>query len=181
MFGWAPRVLVLAALLLCARTAHADDDKSKGDMSRAETEFRKAEDLFAAGQYRDAVERYEKAYELSEIPDILFNIGQCYRNLGDYKSAVDHFERYLEGKPDADNRDAVERTIADLNKKLENKNGATFDNNNGDKDRDTARPFYKHWAFWTGVAVVAVAGGVTGFYLATRPPGSDLGNLDFDK
>jgi len=53
------------------------------------------------------------------------------------------------------------------------------------KRQDDDRPIYSKWWFWTGVGVVAVAGGV-GIYAATSgggtpPPTTDLGNISFGK
>lgn len=38
---------------------------------------------------------------------------------------------------------------------------------------ESSTPFYKHWAFWTGVGAVIIAGGVTAVVLATRSDSGD--------
>src|SRR5215475_7649338 len=83
----------------------------------ARKHFEHAEKLYALGKFQDALVEYEAAYEAKPLPGFLFNIGQCYRNLGNYRQAVFSFKKYLDEKPDARNRDAVESLIADLEKK----------------------------------------------------------------
>lgn len=180
---------------------------SKKDPSgkQAKKYFRQGQRMFAMGRFRQALTSYEKAYALSEYPDILFNIAQCYRNLGDYESAIFHFRAYLDKKPDAGNRDAVLALISKLESEM-----ATADQNppdtghkpknikpppDKDKDRDKVvesprpaerrsrgGPFYKRWWFWTGVVVVAAGAGTGAYFFFLRDrgvPDTSLGNIDF--
>ena len=62
-----------------------------------------AEKLFALGKFDDALDEYQKAFDAKPMPDFLFNIGQCYRNLGDYQQAIFSFKKYLKLEPDAPN------------------------------------------------------------------------------
>ena len=110
----------------------------------------------------------------------LFNIGQCYRNLGDYDAAVFSFKKYLKLEPDAENREQVEEYITELETEQEKGNSKKFKlDKKKEEPEATASPVYKKWWFWTGLAVVGVAGGV-GIYAATRsdstaPPMTTLG------
>ena len=45
---------------------------------------------------------------------LLFDIAQCYRNLGDYDRAQFFFRRFTVAAPDSPNRPAVERLIAEM-------------------------------------------------------------------
>lgn len=175
---------LLLALMVLARIAHADDPATRA----AKRHFDRGQKLFTLGKFDLALDEYQKAYDASPIPDFLYNIGQCHRNLGNYEQAIFSFKRYLQLDPEAENRDKVELIIDELQDKLE---------------RDGAKkqvqppppppppppqvhgetPFYKKWWFWAGVGVVGVAGGV-GIYEATRPPGApdtNLGNIVFTK
>ena len=48
------------------------------------------------GQFDRALVLYKKAYELKPLPGFHFNIGQCYRKLGQCDKALEHYRQYLE-------------------------------------------------------------------------------------
>lgn len=182
------RVAVVIALVIAPPTvplvgapvAHADDDAATRTAKRF---FDRGETLFAQKKFDDALEQYEKAFEASPIPALLFNIGQCHRNLGDYESAIFSFRKYLKLEPEASNREEVQALIDDLEKQQAKKESKRL---RIDRKRATdpepeeteGAPVYKKWWFWTAVAVVGVGGGA-GIYLATRggAPDTSLGNI----
>src|ERR1051325_9416847 len=45
----------------------------------AKAEFNQGNTAYNLGKYDEAVAHFEKAYGLSRVPEILFNLGQCYR------------------------------------------------------------------------------------------------------
>ncbi|HTL36021.1 MAG TPA: tetratricopeptide repeat protein, partial [Kofleriaceae bacterium] len=139
-------------------------------------------ELFALGKFDEALEEYQEAFDAKPLPGFLYNIGQCYRNLGDYDQAIFSFKKYLKLEPDADNKDAVEQLITDLEDKKARGDGAKFVRKKP-RPPEEDKPIYSKWWFWTGVGVVTVAGGV-GIYSATRPDGpptTNLGNIVFGK
>ncbi|HRC55231.1 MAG TPA: tetratricopeptide repeat protein, partial [Kofleriaceae bacterium] len=79
------------SIALPARPANANDPETR----TARRHFDKADKLFALGRFDEALEQYEKAFDAKPIPDFLFNIGQCYRNLGDYEAAIFSFRKFL--------------------------------------------------------------------------------------
>lgn len=81
---------------------------------RAKQHFARGEKLFARGKFRAALVQYREAYQLVAAPELLFNIGQCHRNLGNPEAAVRVFRRFLAAKPKAKNRAAVNRLIREL-------------------------------------------------------------------
>jgi tetratricopeptide (TPR) repeat protein len=175
-------VFALCATLLVARVASADDPATRA----AKRHFDRGQKLFTLGKFDEALDEYQKAYDASPIPDFLYNIGQCHRNLGNYEQAIFSFKRFLQLDPDAPNRDKVEIIIDELEDKLE-RDGARKRHVEQPPPppppRETTTPVYKKWWFWTGIAVVGVAGGV-GIYAATRPdgpPDTNLGNIVFGK
>lgn len=158
-------LLVLIVTLIAVRVAHAEDPSTKS----AKRHFDRGQKLFNLGKFDEALDEYQQAYEAKEIPAILFNIGQCYRNLGDYDAAVFSFKKYLKLEPDADNREQVEEYITELETEQEKGNSKKFKlDKKKEEPVETASPVYKKWWFWTGIAVVGVVGGV-GIYSATRP------------
>jgi tetratricopeptide (TPR) repeat protein len=172
------RWLVLASLTLFSISAHAEDRATKA----AQKHFEKAQKLFNLGKFDEALTEYEAAYEAKPLGDFLYNIAQCYRNLEDYDRAIFSFKKYLKEKPDADDRAQVEKFIDELEEKKQRGEGQKF----VDKPPPPPPPivvahddpFYKKWWFWTGVAVVGVAGSV-GIYEVTKggAPSTDLGNI----
>ncbi len=175
--GLARLALAIVLVALAATAAAADDD----DTRAARRHFEKGEKLFALGRFDEALVEYEAAFEARPLPGFLFNIGQCHRNLGDYEAAVFSYRKYLKLKPDAENREAVEELIADLEAKIEaRKEQPLPDPTPKVGKRARGKPLYTRWWFWGGVAAVAGAG--TGTYLLLREgglPDTDLGNVVF--
>ena len=183
-----------AAFLAAMSSAHAEEKQADGTADAKQAKegaakhHRQGQRMFAMGRFHKALTSYEKAYQLSKHPDILFNMGQCYRNLGDYKTAVILFRAYLDEKPDAANREAVLQLIHRLENELQiepqKKVKKTPDRRSlptKKLKRSESSPFYKRWWFWAGLAAVA-AGGTTAYLLIGRDdglPGSDLGNVSF--
>src|SRR4029079_5275034 len=95
---------------LAPRVAAADDTATK----TAKQHFERGQKLYALTKLREALDEYQQAFDARPLPDFLFNIGQCYRNLGDYDSAIFSYKKYLAEAPDAPNRAQVEQLIDDL-------------------------------------------------------------------
>lgn len=171
-------ICTLCITLLCARVAYAEDPATRA----AKRHFDRGQKLFTLGKFDEALDEYQKAFDASPLPDFLYNIGQCHRNLGDYEQAIFSFKRFLQLDPEAPNREKVEIIIDELEDKLE-RQGAKKQQDPPPPPPPGATPIYKKWWFWTGIAVVGVAGGV-GIYAATRPdgpPDTTLGNIVFTK
>jgi tetratricopeptide (TPR) repeat protein len=172
------RWLVLASLCCFVVPAHADDLVTR----TAKRHYERGEKLFALGKFDQALDEYQQAFDAKPLGDFLYNIGQCYRNLSDYNQAIFSFKKYLKLKPEADDRDKVERLIEELEEKRQRGEGEKFapkpDPVEPPPSQQAQTPIYKQWWFWTGLAVVG-AGGV-GIYEATKrsgPPTTDLGNI----
>ena len=58
-----------------------------------------ARKLYAAQQYREAIEQFNKAYAAHPDPKIFFNLAQSYRKLGDRENALIYYEKFLEAIP----------------------------------------------------------------------------------
>ncbi|MCC6748796.1 MAG: tetratricopeptide repeat protein [Deltaproteobacteria bacterium] len=182
--------LLALAVLAAAPRATAQPESEADRKTEAKTHFRRGKEAFELGKFRDALKEYEAAYKLVPASGLLFNIAQCYRNLGELKQAIFSFRLYLKKNPEAANRDAVEQLAAELERKLEAQKPPPppkkDPDEEDDRDRGTAirrelvtppplppppversRPVYKRWWFWTSVAAVA-AGGAVGIYLGVR-------------
>jgi tetratricopeptide (TPR) repeat protein len=108
----------VACALLPTNAAAADArDAARALATRAATEFKLA-------HFQEALDLYTQAYERFPAPALLFNLGQCNKNLGHYERALFFFQGYLRDKPDAPNRAAVETLIAEASKALANERAA---------------------------------------------------------
>lgn len=109
--------VLLAFVLLAAsamtRAAPLDDEK------QARALYDRAEKSFDLGKFGGALADYQSAYEAKPLPGFLFNIAQCYRNMGRFERARFFFRRYLALEPHAPNRFRVEELIAEMSKQLE--------------------------------------------------------------
>jgi hypothetical protein len=76
--------------------------------------YQKGVTAYDLGKFDEAVQAFQKAYEIKPTPAYLYNIAQAYRQKGDASKAVFFYKRYLQKAPDAKNRDVVERRIAEL-------------------------------------------------------------------
>ncbi len=189
-----PRLLLaLCFTVLAARVATADDQA----LRTAKRHFERGEKLYALTKFSEALDEYQKAFDAKPIPDFLFNIGQCYRNLGEYDAAIFSYQKYLKLAPDAPNRDKVEQLISELEAKKDQSDTQRLglvrtrpaepptptESSQPSGELSPDRPVYKRWWFWTGIAVLGAGAGVA-TYEVTRshgPPMTSLGNIVFGK
>jgi len=169
--------------------AEAPKDDTDRALVRAKKLHAEGQKLFDLGKFGPALAKFEAAYESKPIPGLLFNIGQCHRNLGDYDAAIFSFRKYLKLLPEADNREAVREYIDQLEheKQRQSSNDLSLIEPDHDPDhqvdvvKPAGKPFYKKWWFWGGIA--AVGAGTAGVFLLSGggPPSTDLGNIDFGR
>jgi hypothetical protein len=113
-------VFVLAARGGVARAGGSSPDDAK----QARTLYERAEKSFDVGKFADALADYQAAYEAKPLPGFLFNIAQCYRNMGNFERARFFFRRYLTVDPHAPNHRRVEELISEMSKQLDAQAGA---------------------------------------------------------
>lgn len=81
--------------------------------------FQAGRDAFEAGRYPLALESFERAYELTQHPDMLYNIGHTAERLRRDERALSAFEGYLEANPQSPERAAIEARMAILRRAIE--------------------------------------------------------------
>ena len=81
--------------------------------------FERAQASFSQGRFDEARADYQAAYDAEPLPAFLFNIAQCYRNMGDYERAQLYFHRYTVREPRGPNRQVAERLAAEMSKLAE--------------------------------------------------------------
>ena len=108
----------LAALVALAcwgvpRAAHADDTQEQ-----AEKLFRESADHYREGRFEKAISLLQEAYALTGEPVLLYNLGRAYEGNGDLDKAVAAYRRYLDQSDAIQDRGAIERRIATLEKQI---------------------------------------------------------------
>lgn len=69
---------------------------------------------YAAAEWEAAAADFSKAYELTQAPELLYNLARCYEHMGDAERAVVEYRLYLRMSPDAEDRAEVETRIVAL-------------------------------------------------------------------
>ena len=161
---------------------------------------------FEEGRFFDALDYFQTSYQLTQRPELLFNIGQTADRLWLDELAIESFQGYLGALPDAPNREPVLERLRILREAValrevevaaevardESPNGEDATQDASDEERaavavlaadpDPAssrrQSILTRWWFWTAVGVV-VAGGVAAGVLLTDPADAELvqGNL----
>ncbi|MEO1272826.1 MAG: tetratricopeptide repeat protein, partial [Myxococcota bacterium] len=98
-------VVLLLALVLSgapswpawAQPGASEDDRNK----KVEQLSAEGAKLFKAGKYPEAIDRFEKAYAIIPVANLLYNIAFAYDRTGDIEKAVAYYERFILAK-DAD-------------------------------------------------------------------------------
>jgi tetratricopeptide (TPR) repeat protein len=110
-------LLLAVGILLGAGRVRAAG--SSEDEKHARELYERAEKSFNVGKFAEALTDYQAAYEAKPLPGFLFNIAQCYRNLGNYERARFFFRRYLSIEPKAPNHRRVEQLIDEMSRQID--------------------------------------------------------------
>jgi len=152
------------------------------DIEGAKVEYRLASDAYALGNYEEAIEHFERAYQLSQEPALLFDLGQAYTRWYDLSNDIEQlkkarrmYENYvinldvtsLGDEEKAHARADAQRRIAEVDRRISDHRESKPESG----EVDGKKPAHKKAWFWVaivgGVAVVA-AGVTTGVVLGMR-------------
>src|SRR5438552_6829901 len=75
--------------------------------------YERATRAYDIQKYQEAIDEYQKAYEIAGDPAMLYNVAQAYRLNGQLPEALHSYRRYLQRSPNARNREDVDRKSAD--------------------------------------------------------------------
>jgi tetratricopeptide (TPR) repeat protein len=89
----------LAVLLAVSLAAPAWAKPSHADLKKARAHFKSGQKLHDKGRLDEAIAEYQAAYQLSGLPDMLYNLGQVHRMRGNRRAAIDYYTRYLAADP----------------------------------------------------------------------------------
>lgn len=150
-------VIVLVVALVSGSLAQSQDaslDQQARDL------FNAGQTAFEAGRFEHARDYFRQAHQLSQRPQLLYNVAQAEDRLQNEDAALDAFEAYLEALPDADNRGAVRARIDALRTAIERRDAAR----EGDGDAPRLR-----WTWLTGAtALVTGALAITMWVVANN-------------
>ena len=112
----------LAASLLLAPAAFAQDDAQPSRPltadERARELYLRGDRLYAEGSYDEAVVAFEKAYELSRRPALLYDMANALERLGRYEEALRRLQDYVPYAPEQQ-RSTVLKRIRSLEARAE--------------------------------------------------------------
>ena len=100
--------ILIISLLLCSEFSFAADNQS------AKEHYTKATKLFKNSEYKIAEEEFKQAYNLSQKPNILYNLAICNEKIQNRDKAIAYYQLYLEEMPDASDKQSVQKKIQDL-------------------------------------------------------------------
>jgi tetratricopeptide (TPR) repeat protein len=113
-------VIVFFALSVAAGFARPSQAEPRAKPS-AEAHYKKGMKAYTLGHFTEAIEEFEKAYEVRSEPIFLYNIAQSHRQSDNPQRAIFFYRRYLEAEPDAKNRSEIEQRIKDMQAQLDAK------------------------------------------------------------
>lgn len=133
----------------------SDDESASSKLSRENKEqllslLKRAREAFSAGNFQESFNLLQKAYSLKPDPEYLYRMGLCQERLNAPEKALKYYRKYLEEKPDSDRRGSVEKTIEQLEPKVDDTDEASPE---ADDTAGSTRP----WA----IATTSVAGAST--------------------
>lgn len=113
------RAALVASLVMLAPQASAlAQDAAATEEARGH--FERGTRAFDTGDYELAVTEFQRAYELTQHPDLLFNIYSSAERAGQIELALASLERFLaEGEIEPERRPVLEERLANLRQRLE--------------------------------------------------------------
>jgi tetratricopeptide (TPR) repeat protein len=84
---------------------------ARADDETARLHFQAGASEFAAGRFESALASFTAAFELSERPQLLYNIALCHEELRHFGEAAAHLRRFLDEVESVAQRAAIERRV----------------------------------------------------------------------
>jgi tetratricopeptide (TPR) repeat protein len=113
--------VILICLAIAGRVHAQSADEST---ERARAHLRAGIAYYDEGRYPEAVHEMQAAYSLVALPDLQYDLAQCYERLARYEDAASAYEQYLRGNPSADDRQMVQTRIANLRARAQSQDAA---------------------------------------------------------
>ncbi|HEX8952043.1 MAG TPA: tetratricopeptide repeat protein, partial [Polyangia bacterium] len=84
------------------------------DQSGARSHFLSGLELYSQGKYAAALAEYQAAWVTWDDPELLLDMAECNRHLGNLDEAREQYRGFLERAPQSPLRGSVERQLARL-------------------------------------------------------------------
>ncbi|MEN0066987.1 MAG: tetratricopeptide repeat protein [Myxococcota bacterium] len=114
-------MLALALFLFASAFAQSPNPESEpppAELDEARKLYSLATQWYEEGQYERAVEAFQKAYAMTEAPEILFNIANAQERGGLLREALETLERYRLYAPDSE-QTTIRRRVLAIEERLE--------------------------------------------------------------
>src|SRR5688572_13619877 len=132
--------------------------------------------LYAARDYRRAIEKFIQAYAIDTDPNLLFNIARCYEELGEVDAAIEKYESFLKTPgADARGRQRARESLSALRASKENAAASSRPAPSADEPAASSEPRPDQpvakaeedssLPWWVLVGSIAFAAAGTTFYL----------------
>lgn len=126
MSRWAILTLGVTLSMACPAAAQDADGEPDPAQDEARAHFEDGSRAFEVGDYERAAAEFRAAYELTEHPDLLFNVYSALERQGDIPGAADALEGYLEGgDPSDERRSSLQARLARLRARLAEERAST--------------------------------------------------------
>ena len=112
------QTFLVTALLTLTLPAYAQPASENMD-AIARAHFQAGTGYFETGDYANAIHEFERAYELTHYPQLLYNLYASHERLGQLEPAAERLAQFIEASPDAPNRSALEERLANLRRRIE--------------------------------------------------------------
>jgi tetratricopeptide (TPR) repeat protein len=106
-------VLAVATPAQAGQAAPAEDD-----LQRANSLFAQGKAEFTLGHYAEALPLFEQAYKTKPLPQLLFNIAQCHRLLGNLEQARRLYQNFLVALPNNASAPIAEEKLHEVEQAL---------------------------------------------------------------
>lgn len=115
--------VVLVSFLIASRAAAVfGEPLSRPTSQEARDHLDRGNKLYNIGSFEEAITEYKAGALVEPAPVFDYNLGQSNRQLGKYREALWHYDRFLhKGQPTGELRDAVIAFMAEMRAHLENK------------------------------------------------------------
>ncbi len=116
--------LVFSMMLLALGTKEVRAQLTPQQKQEIHVHYQQATRAYDLGKYQEAVDEYQKVYEIDGDPVMLYNIAQAYRLNDQPQESIHFYRRYLQRSPEARNKEDVERKITAMEKLIEERRKA---------------------------------------------------------
>lgn len=112
--------VVLSASPTAAEEAPTDvSELSSDEKKRVQQHVEAGKRAYDSGNFEKSLHEFRRAYDLLHHPDFMYRIALAHDRLGHLEEAVSSYRKFLEMAPETDDRAQIERTIEELEDRLE--------------------------------------------------------------